>query len=145
MSSLPLMEGWMGEALLTEAWLKDVGFYSSQGERQPHKHWHLKLGWAVDGGRFSVPEDLCIEVSMAWWRNRAGEPVGDTTAWNCWLTGMNNSLLHVRYIRTVVDLTGIISALVGWPWNASCVLHGTLRTPEQAAKLRPANPTTGGE
>lgn len=113
------------EALLTEDWLRDQGFKSSQQERQTWKHWSLYLGWA-SGQKNACMEDLIVEVTMAWWHNHHGDPVGDTEAWNCWLRGMNNSLLHVRYIKTRGELLGLIEALTGRSWDRSLSYFGNL-------------------
>lgn len=123
--------------LLTEAWLAgEAGFKWSQAERQTHKHWTLWLGWASeDGGRLSTIEDLGIEVTMAWWTNRNGDVVGDETAWNCWLKGMNRSLLHVRYIRTRAELIALIEALTGQPWNAAHSRFGNLYSARQIERF----------
>lgn len=121
---------------LSEDWLKASGFLWSQGERRPHKHWRLLLGWAVES-QWKTPADLAIEVSMAWWPNTDGLPIGDTSAWSTWLTGMNNSLLHVRDIRTVEELVALIEALTGLSWCADHAYAGILRTPEQHASLGP--------
>lgn len=125
----------MGEPL-TEGWLAEAGFKWSQQERQPQKHWTLWLGWgSVDGGKWATIQDLGIEVSMAWWPGRNGSVVGDPNAWNCWLKGMNNSLLHVRYIRTREELVALIEALTGRAWDRALSRYGNLYTPEMIASF----------
>lgn len=125
-------------APITHEWLGSCGFKWHQHERQPHKHWVLKLGWAVDGGRFSTATDLYIEVSPAWWENSRGERVqaGEGDPWHCWIGGEGDRFIHVRHLQSEDDLTRLIEALTGLPWNPANVVYGLLRTPEAAAKLK---------
>ena len=123
---------------LSEVWLRSTGFTSSQGERQPHKHWTLKLGWAVDGGRFSTPDDLQIEVTPAWWTNRNGERVQAAPGepWYCWVRGDGRGMVHIRHLQFCDELTRLIEAMTGQPWAPENVVFGLLHTPERAAQIR---------
>jgi hypothetical protein len=123
---------------ITEEWLREVGFRSSQLERQPHKHWTLNLGWATDGGRFSTSEDVAIEISPACWYNRNSERVqaADGNPWHCWLKGEGRGFIHIRHLRDLPDLIAMLEALSGQPWDAANVCYGQLRTPEAAAAIR---------
>lgn len=121
---------------LSHEWLSSVGFKSHQHERQPHKHWKLLLGRGVDGGRFSTPDDLYIEVTPAWWIGGRGDKIGDPDAWHCWLGGMNSSFLHVRYFRTIPEFIALVEAITGLPWAPENHLYGMLHTAERGAQLR---------
>ena len=122
-----------GAEALTEEWLADVaGFKWSQQDRQTHKHWTLWLGWAANP-QHAIIEDLGVEVTQAWWPGRNGDPVGDVTAWNCWLKGMNSSFLHIRYIRTQGELIELLEALTGQPWDPELSRYGNLYRAEQLA------------
>jgi len=123
---------------LGENWLRELGFKSSQQERQPFKHWKLLLGRAVDGGMFSCPEDLYVEVTPAWWLNRNGERVqaGAGNPWHCWIGGDGRGFVHVRHLQTRDDLIRLIAALTGLAWRPEDVFYGMLHTPKRGGELR---------
>lgn len=127
----------VGKAL-TDEWLGEVGFKWSQGERQPHKHWRLNLGRATDGGLFSTPTELYVEVTPAWWFNSRGGRVqaGDGEPWHCWIGGEGRGFVHVRHLQTQADLTALIEALTGLAWAPENNLYGMMHTPERGAQLR---------
>lgn len=131
-------DGGVMEEPITEGWLSASGFKWHQHERQPTKHWVLRLGSAVEGGMFSCPEDLGLEVAGAWWFNRAGGRVSavEGDPWNVWITGQGRGFIHVRHFRAVAELVRLIEALTGLPWNAEDSLYGALHTPDRAARLR---------
>jgi hypothetical protein len=126
---------------ITEEWLSAAGFKWHQLERQPHKHWLLWIGRAMDNtGMFSDAEDLGVEVTPASWPNRGGEEVGFVSSWFCWLrsdaAGRYHRFIHIRHIKTRHDLLWLIEALTGREWSAENALYGMLHTPARAAKLR---------
>lgn len=121
------------DELLTEDWLRAAGFKWHQLDRQPNKHWLLWLGEAMRGGMFSSYEDLGIEVATT-------SGIG---TWFCWLRddagGRYHRFIHLRHIETVRDLVGIIEGLTGRPFDSTLCIGGSLRTPEQAARIREAD------
>lgn len=126
---------------ITEQWLKEAGFKWHQLDRQPHKHWLLWLGDAIEGVRgFTCFEDLGIELAPSWWENDSGENVGDVESWHCWLradtAGRYHRFIHVRYLKTTEDLVALIEALTGQKWDPSNNWYGSMVTPERAAWLR---------
>lgn len=125
----------MGEVKLTPEWLGEVGFKWSQEARQPHKHWRLNLGWAADGGMFSTPNDLYVEVTPAWWFNRSGDRVqaGTGDPWHCWIGGDGRGFVHVRHLQTQSDLIALMEALTGLSWDPANNHYGQMHTPERAA------------
>lgn len=132
---------WSPADPITEDWLKAVGFKWHQLERQPHKHWLLWLGGVVTAGNmFCDTEDLGIEVTHTHWNNSRGEVVGDVALWNCWLRSdaahRYHRFIHVRYLRTIGDLVGLIEALTGQAWDAGNNWYGAMVTPERAASYR---------
>ncbi len=114
---------------ITEDWLREVKFGWHQLERQTDKHWLLWLGSAIDD-RMTCYEDLGIEVS----------PVRGNDEWFCWLradtAGRYHRFIHIRYMRTRGDLITLIEALTGQTWNPENNFGGSIRTPEQAARIR---------
>lgn len=123
---------------LSEDWLKEVGFYSSQQERQPFKHWKLLLGRAVDGGMFSCPADLYVEVTPAWWINSGGARVqaGVGNPWHCWIGGDQRGFVHVRHLQTRDELVRLIVGMTGLAWRSEDVMYGMLHTPKRGGELR---------
>lgn len=115
--------------LLTEEWLKANGFKWHQFDRQPNKQWLLWLGGAINGGMFTSYEDLGVEVAP-----------GYEGRWFCWLradtSGRYHRFIHIRHIETVDDLTGLIAALIGRPFDAAHARYGHLHTPERAERMR---------
>lgn len=120
--------------LITEEWLKEVGFKWHQLERQPHKQWLLWLGDAIvdeNGKRpmFHSFDDLGIEVGQS-----------DEHTWHCWLradgAGRYSRFLHIRKVRLQEDVTKMIEGLTGIEWNPANNLYGGMCTPQHAAHLR---------
>lgn len=115
--------------LLTEEWLKANGFKWHQFDRQPSKQWVLWLGGAINGGTFTSYEDLGVEVAR-----------GYDAKWFCWLradtAGRYHRFIHIRHIETVDDLTGLISGLIGRPFDPANARYGHLHTPERAERMR---------
>ncbi|UPJ65279.1 hypothetical protein [Bradyrhizobium sp. 191] len=123
----------MSEAgeLITEDWLKLVGFKWHEFERQNAKHWLLWLG----GGLRQKPsltdyEDLGIELAPGF---------GDTE-WFCWLrsdaAGRYHRFIHLRHVTTRGDVIGLVEAISGRPWTPDNHLYGSLRSPEAADRIR---------
>lgn len=129
----------MGE-VITEDWLREVGFKWHQLERQTHKHWLLWLGDAV--GFITSYEDIGIEVAPMAYRNRAGEITNpdDADFWYVWLrsdcAGRYRRFIHVRRMRARNDLVKLIEAITGQEWNPENHLYGSVRTPQQAEAIR---------
>ena len=129
----------MTDEPITEGWLKEVGFKWHQFDRQPGKHWVLWLGDAVGQGLVTSFEDIGIEVSTMQYENALGEVVGQD-AWFCWLrsdaAGRYHRFIHLRHLRTRGELIALVEAIAGQPWNPENHLYGSVRSPEQAAKIR---------
>lgn len=115
---------------ITEDWLRENGFKWHQLERQNEKHWLLWLGGAM--GKHVDFEDIGIEVA----------PWVDGT-WFCWLRSDTahrySRFIHVRHIRTVGELIRLIEGLINAPFDHENAMYGSLRTPEQAARIRKEN------
>ncbi|MBW6524465.1 hypothetical protein KZ810_13230 [Sphingomonas sp. RHCKR47] len=112
---------------ITEEWLRDAGFRWSQFDRQPDKHWTLWLGWAMDDG--PDIEDVGIEVAP----NRDGR-------WFCWLradtAGRYTRFVHIRHLRWQRELTELIAAIAGRPFDPADVFYGGLVTAARAERYR---------
>lgn len=123
-------------APITEDWLKEVGFKWHQLSRQPEKHWLLWLGDAVrDGNGFASHEDLGVEVAQV--------NLGDDTRWGCWLRAdlscRYSRFIHTRRLHTQCDLISLVEGVTGQAWNPENNLYGSMRTPDQAARMREDN------
>ena len=113
--------------LLTEDFLKAVGFKWHQLERQPDKHWLLWINT-----EWGSCDEIGIEV--------APNCPTDKTKWFCWFrsdtSGRYSRFVHVRHIRTEADLVRLVEAVSGQDWNVDNHWYGAVRTPEVAAKLK---------
>lgn len=116
----------MSEAI-TEDWLRACGFRWSQFERQPTKHWTLWMGNAVEDG--PDLEDIGIELAP-----------GYDGKWHCWfrsdMAGRYCRFVHIRYLRWTDEVTDLIAALCGRPFNPADVFYGGLVTPARADRYR---------
>lgn len=127
--------------LLTEEWLRMVGFKWHQFDRQPDRHWLLWLGASVaDGHSFTSFEDIGIEVAPCAYRNRSGELLNQEAGWFCWLrddaAGRYHRFIHLRHIHTRRDLIRIIEGISGQDWDPSNHIYGNLYKAADAARLR---------
>jgi hypothetical protein len=126
---------------ITQDWLKSIGFRWHQMDRQPDKHWLLWLGDAVrDGNSLTSYEDIGVEIAPAWWKNSKNDDVGEVGRWHCWFrsdaAGRYHRFIHLRYLRTQAELVALLEALSGTPFVPENNLYGSMRTPEQAARIR---------
>jgi hypothetical protein len=117
------------EVLITEDWLKSIGFRWHQLDRQPSKHWLLWVGGLQRHMSFADTEDLGVEVSAA-----------NDGWWHCWFrsdeSGRYHRFIHVRYLRTQRDLICLLEAVTGQEFDPRNHFNGCVRTPEQAAAIR---------
>lgn len=115
--------------LITEDWLKSVGFKWHQFDRQPNKHWLLWIGGSV-GDRITSFEDMGVELA----------PTMNRDSWFCWLrsdtAGRYHRFIHIRHIRTQDELIRIVEALTGRDWNPDNNLFGSMHSPENAERIR---------
>lgn len=120
----------MTDEPITEAWLKANGFKWHQFDRQPDKHWLLWVGDVA--GKLTCYEDLGIEVAPNVPTNRE--------EWFCWLRSdaahRYHRFIHLRTVRTTAELVKLIEAISGHPFDPANALYGSLRSPEQAARIR---------
>lgn len=122
--------------LITEDWLKSVGFMWHQHTRQPDKHWILWLGSNLREEQRSLvsTEDIGIEVTPCMRLN------GETPEWFCWLrsdaAGKYHRFIHLRHIVTQADLIQLVKAITGREWLPENHFHGIAESPERAAARR---------
>lgn len=119
---------------ITEQWLRDAGFKWQQGERCPTKHWLLWLGGAIvnsDDRLTCSPEDLGVEVAQV---------TPDSEHWFCWVRAdyacRYCRFVHVRHIKYAEAIVALIFGLTGRAFDPADAFYGSLRTPEQAARMR---------
>lgn len=121
---------------ITEDWLREVGFKWHQFERQPNKQWLLWLGDAMNGGGFSSFEDIGVELAAGAYDHKCD----DHDAWFCWLRGDSahryHRFIHVRHLRYRHELIRLVEGLTGQTWNPANHLYGSIRTPQQAERIR---------
>jgi len=128
-------------ALITDEWLKSVGFKWHQFDRQPDKHWVLWLGGAMAGRRMLTSfEDLGIELATCAYRNRNGDLLCQEDGWFCWLrddaAGRYHRFIHIRHLHTQRELIALVEGLTGLTWDPANHLYGNMYRPEEAARLR---------
>jgi len=120
---LPL-EGTLAE-VISEGWLRLVGFKWHELDRQGTKHWLLWLGDVAT----RCYEDLGIELSEF----HPGE-------WHAFLradyAGRYSRFLHIRQLAHRDELIALIEALTGQKWNTANHWYGSVLKPEQAARRR---------
>lgn len=106
--------------LITEDWLRNVGFKWHEFERQGGKHWLLWLAGAFADG-FTSFEDLGIELSS-----------GRDGTWFCWLRGdyshRYSRFIHIRYLRTQGEVIQLVEACTGLRWKPENHRSGAVRT-----------------
>lgn len=128
-------------ALISDEWLKSVGFKWHQFDRQPEKHWVLWLGGAMAGRHsFTSFEDLGIELATCAYRNLHGDLIAQEAGWFCWLrddaAGRYHRFIHIRHLHTQRELIAMVEGLTGQTWDPENHLYGNLYRPEVAARLR---------
>lgn len=114
--------------LLSEDWLKSVGFRWHQLERQPNKHWLLWLGSAI-AGQTAAFEDLGLEIAK-----------GFDDSWFCWLRADTSHrysrFLHVRHLRLRSEVVALVEALTGSIWCPDNHIGGMAYHPDLAKRIR---------
>lgn len=121
--------------LITEDWLKSVGFKHHEFKRQGDKHWCLWLGGALDDGKFTSFEDLGLELAP---NAYAGQ--NEPRRWFCWLRGDTSHryarFIHIRHICTQAEVQQLVQVLSGQEWNPANHWGGTLYTPRNIQHIR---------
>lgn len=133
MTSIPR---WAEPALITEDWLKHVGFKWHQLDRQPSKHWLLWLGGGLnEGGSLTTYEDIGIEIADCL-PSRDGRP----PEWFCWFrsdaAGRYHRFIHVRHLTATDEVVRLIEAITGYSFDPANNMYGSVHTPENAARIR---------
>lgn len=118
---------------IDEDWLKASGFRWSQLARQPEQHWLLWLGSATNesaGTGTICMEDIGIELAPGCRDDR----------WFCWFradtAGTYSRFVHVRYMRTRLDVVRLVEAITGFPWTPERHIAGVCRGPKAHAHVQ---------
>src|SRR6266545_627232 len=123
---------------ISEDWLRSAGFKWHQIDRQPSKHWVLWLSQCFDCGqprRLASADDVGIEVA-------ANAPVDGegTVFWFCWLRsdlgGRYSRFIHVRHLRTRLEIIRLVEGVMCRAWKPSNHLYGVLRCDTCAQQVR---------
>jgi hypothetical protein len=130
------VENWSLPELISEDWLKSVGFKWHQIEHQPSKHWVLWLGNGLNEGRsLTSSEDIGIELA-ANMPSRDGCPPD----WFCWFrsdcAGRYHRFIHLRHLTTNTEVIRLVEAITGYPFDPANHMYGSVMTPEHAAATR---------
>jgi hypothetical protein len=112
----------MVERSITDEWLSSCDFKWRQDDRQPNKHWTLKI---------NIPDDrsLCwntvsIEVQRCGWENQHGEYIGDPQSWMLWLTDTFDRTAFLGKIRLQKEIIGLAEIISKRPWNPQTHIYG---------------------
>jgi hypothetical protein len=121
--------------LISEDWLRDVGFKWHQFDRQPNKQWLLWVGQAC--GQWGCgTDDLGVELAPGSYDAVAD----DTDGWFCWLRSdashRYSRFLHIRRLRTRAEVIRLVEGLTGQDWNPELHLYGSIHHPKHAERLR---------
>jgi hypothetical protein len=120
----------MADDLISEDWLRSVGFKWHQFNRQNTKQWLLWCG-ITSGESWTDTQDIGIEVC---------ENTGLGKDWFCWLRSdyahRYSRFIHVRHIKTQRELILLVEAVTGLPWNPANHRNGCVLTDEQAERAR---------
>jgi hypothetical protein len=127
---------WALPAPISEDWLKSVGFKWHQIDRQPSKHWVLWLGGGLNQGpSLTDYEDIGIELAA-----NVPQRDGSMPEWFCWFrsdaAGRYRRFIHLRHLTMNTEVTRLVEAITGYPFDPANHLYGSARTPERAALIR---------
>jgi hypothetical protein len=114
---------------ITDEWLAQIGFRWAEMERANGKHWILWMGGAVANKAAFSNEDLGIELNRS-----------DDTSYYCWIRadycGRYSRFVHIRHMKEQAEVIALIEAVSGFPFSPANVYYGTLRKPEDLARIR---------
>lgn len=128
----------MTERSITDEWLSECDFKWRQGERQPNKHWSLKLNVEEEGDR--AFNQVSIEVQRNGWENQNGEYIGDPDSWMLWVKDTFERTAFLGNIRWQKEIIGLAEIIMHRPWNPATHLYGQA-WPEGSRVLK-ERPTT---
>lgn len=118
---------------ITDGWLSACDFKWRQDERQPNKHWSLKLNIEEEGSR--ALNQTTIEVQRRGWANDRGEYIGDPDSWMLWVADIFGRTAYLCNIRWQHEITGLAEIITGRPWNPETHIYGQA-WPEGSRALR---------
>lgn len=129
-------DAWALSALISEDWLKSVGFKWHQLDRQPSKHWLLWLGSGLnEGASLTSYEDIGIELTD----NPPGRD-GRPPEWFCWFrgdaAGRYHRFIHLRHLTMNTEVIRLVEAITGYPFDPANNMYGSVHTPRRAAAIR---------
>ncbi len=128
----------MTDEPITDEWLSACDFKWRQSERQPNKHWSLKLNVEEEGDR--AFNQVSIEVQRRGWENDQGEYIGNPESWMLWVTDTFERTAFLGNIHSQKDIIGLAEIITHRPWNPSTHLYGQA-WPENSHVLRERSKT----
>lgn len=107
----------MSSELITEFWLKNVGFKPHAFGSEPNQHWLL---WVL--------EDVGLELSFGREKPRPW--------WFCWMRGngphVPEKLINLRDLSAKHEVIVLVQALSGRRWNPAHHYNGSVWIPKAA-------------
>lgn len=98
---------------ITHDWLRSCDFKWRQEERQPNKHWTLKLNIVSDG----MMEWAGIEVQRCGWHNDKGDYIGDPNLYTVWIKDTFDRTAFIRRMQWQEEIISLAEVMCGYPWK----------------------------
>lgn len=111
----------MTETPITDEWLASCDFKWRQSERQPNKHWSLKLN--IPDDQLGVFGEVTIEIQRCGWHADKGY-IGDPESWSLWLKDTFDRTAFVGNMRWQEEITGLAEIITHRPWNPQTHIYG---------------------
>jgi hypothetical protein len=128
----------MTRTRISDEWLSSCDFKWRQSERQPNKHWSLKLNVEEEGGR--TYSQVTIEVQRNGWENQCGKYIGDPESWMLWVKDTFDRSAFLGNIRWQDEITRLAEIITHRPWNPETHIYGQA-WPENSSVLKERNST----
>lgn len=103
--------------LITELWLKEVGFIKHSFGGEPYKHWLLWLGFE---------DEMGIEIAFG-----GNKSIGNNLPWwFCWARRGGphefSRFIFLRNVRRKYEVIRLVEAITGRRWNPAAHRNGSV-------------------